>query len=86
MSKVYFLFFRGFWLVWAKLLYWQGFWALGYLSMGLDTFLIFPNFLRFKSFGNRYITLVSNNRASFHLWYTENLVKHQKVSKYYEND
>ena len=22
----------------------------------------------------------------FHLWWKENLVKHQKVSKYYEND
>ena len=29
---------------------------------------------------------ISNNRASFHLWCKENLVKHQKVSKYYEND
>ena len=29
---------------------------------------------------------VSNNRASFHLWWKENLVKHQEVSKYYEND
>ena len=28
---------------------------------------------------------ISNSRASFHLWLTENLVKHQKVSKY-END
>ena len=29
---------------------------------------------------------ISNNRASFHLWWKENLVKHQRVSKYYEND
>ena len=29
---------------------------------------------------------LSNNCASFHLWWKENLVKHQKVSKYYEND
>ena len=29
---------------------------------------------------------ISNNRPSFHLWLNENLVKHQKVSKYYEND
>ena len=28
----------------------------------------------------------TNNCASFHLWWNENLVKHQKVSKYYEND
>ena len=29
---------------------------------------------------------ISNNRLSFHLWRKENLVKHQKFSKYYEND
>ena len=29
---------------------------------------------------------ISNNRASFHLWWKKNLVKNQKVSKYYEND
>ena len=63
-----------------------GLWALGYLSVGLDTFLIFPNFLRLKSFASLYIMLISNNRASFHLWLKENLVKHQKVSKYCEND
>ena len=29
---------------------------------------------------------INNNHASFHFWWKENLVKHQKVSKYYEND
>ena len=29
---------------------------------------------------------VSNNRTSFHLWWKENLVKHGKVSKYYQTD
>ena len=29
---------------------------------------------------------VSNKRAWFHLWRKENLVKHKKLSKYYEND
>ena len=29
---------------------------------------------------------ISNNSTSFHLWCKENFVKHQKVSKYYEND
>ena len=33
-----------------------------------------------------YTMFISNNRASFHLWWKENLVKHQKVPKYYEND
>ena len=29
---------------------------------------------------------ISNNRTSFYLWVKENLVKHRKVSKYYEID
>ena len=29
---------------------------------------------------------ITNNHASFHLWGKENLVKHQKVSKYYDHD
>ena len=68
--------------------FWRGDWVLGYYSMGLGTFLIFPSFLCFRQLVRQlvYITLISNNRASFHLWRKENLVKHQKVSKYYEND
>ena len=30
--------------------------------------------------------LISKNRLLFHLWWKESLVKHQKVSKYYETD
>ena len=33
-----------------------------------------------------YTMFISHNRASFHLRWKENLVEHQKVSKYYEND
>ena len=29
---------------------------------------------------------IKNNRPSFHLWWKENLVKHRKVSKYYDTD
>ena len=29
---------------------------------------------------------ISHNRLSFHLWWNENMVKHRKVPKYYEND
>ena len=29
---------------------------------------------------------IGNNPASFHLWGKENLVKYQKVLKYYENN
>ena len=32
------------------------------------------------------ITVYSINDASFHLWWKENLVKHYKVSKKYDND
>ena len=28
---------------------------------------------------------ISNNHASFHLWWKESLLKNQRVSKYYEN-
>ena len=33
-----------------------------------------------------YTIFISNNRVSFHLWWIENLLKHQKVSKYFESD
>ena len=31
-----------------------------------------------------YIIYISNNRALFHFWGKQNLLKHQKVPKYYE--
>ena len=33
-----------------------------------------------------YTMVIRNNRTSFHLWWQKNLVKHQKVSKCYEQD
>ena len=33
-----------------------------------------------------YTMFIGNNRTSFHLWRKENVVKHRKVSKYYETD
>ena len=33
-----------------------------------------------------YAVYISNNHASLHFWCKKNLVKHLKVSKYYEND
>ena len=33
-----------------------------------------------------YAVYIGNNHASLHFWCKENLAKHQKVSKYYEND
>ena len=33
-----------------------------------------------------YTKYIRNNHSSFHLWSKENLVKSQKVSKYYDHD
>ena len=33
-----------------------------------------------------YTIFIINNHASFHLWWKKNLVKHQKFSKYYDQD
>ena len=33
-----------------------------------------------------YAIFIINNQASFHLWWKENLVNHQQVSKYYKHD
>ena len=43
---------------------------------------VFLQFLRQLS----YTMFVNNNRASFHLWWKENLVKYREDSNYYEND
>ena len=58
--------------------------------------MIFPNFLIPKLLillsrsatrvTARIYQYVTNNHASFHLWWKENLLNHQKVSKYYEHD
>ena len=46
--------------------------------------------LSVKSFTTREATptyqFVTNNHVLFHLWWKENLLNHQKVSKYYEHD
>ena len=66
-----------------------GGWAI--IVWGLDSFLMFLNFLRSSVVRQLvrqlvYPMFISNNRTSFHLWWKENLVKHRKVSKYYETD
>ena len=33
-----------------------------------------------------YTMFISNNQALFHLWWKQNLVKHKKISKCYQND
>ena len=55
--------------------------------------LIFSNFPRFQVLGRlatreatRICKIITNNNASFHLCWKENLLKHQKVSSHYEHD
>ena len=33
-----------------------------------------------------YTMFIANNHDSFHLWWHENFVKHEHVSKYYDQD
>ena len=72
------LFFKSFSLVLIKFWLWQEDWALGYHSV---------KFWDFSDISGQlvYTMFITNNCASFHLWWKKNLVKHQKVSKYYEN-
>ena len=65
------------------------YWAI--ILWSLEIFLIFPNFLKSLSrSATREATciyqFITNNHTSFRLLRDENLPKHQKFSKYYEND
>ena len=73
------MFFKGFLLVLEKYLFWRGDWALGYHSRE------FRDLTR-ESTRIYHVLFISNSRTSFHLWWRENLVKHQKIPKYYVND
>ena len=71
----------------TKFSFWQGDCTLGYHSIW------FGHFPDPKSYFVRqllrqllYTMFISNNRASFHLWWRGNWVKHHKVSKYYESN
>ena len=49
--------------------------------------LILPTFLiSLSRSANCICQFITNNHASFHLWWKENLFNHQKGSKYYEHD
>ena len=60
----------------------------GIMKMIVDLHLFKPNSWVARQVVKQlvYTMLISNNRASFHLWWKENFVKHQKVSKYHGND
>ena len=58
-----------------------------------EILLIFLNILRSKvlsrlatRLANCTYQLITNNHASFHFWWKENLINHQDVSKYHEQD
>ena len=63
------------------------------ILLSFEIFLISPNLLRFQVLTRSaspeatcIYHFIANNHASFHLCEKENLVKHQKVSKYYNLD
>ena len=58
----------------------------GYHSMGLRYFPNISQAVRKRLRQLVYTVFLGNNRAWFHFWGKENLVKQQKVLKYYEND
>ena len=80
-------------LVLIKFSLWQGDRALAFILWSLGTFLILSNFLRSNVLSRsatreaaRIYHVCKYNCASFHLWWKQNFVKHQRNSKYYEND
>ena len=91
-GKVQLLFSEAFLLLLAKVLFCQGDWKLAYHSIKLEQFLNFSYFCKIIILTQqflrqlRYTKFISNNRTSLHFWCKENLVKHQRVWKYYEND
>ena len=66
---------------------------LQFYEVRFEIFLTFPNFLRSQVLtrlatreATRMYQFITNNKASLHLWWKKNLVKHKKVTKYYKND
>ena len=85
MGKVQFLYFRRFSLVLTKFLFRED-WALGNNS---KTFWVFPDISYFPKILSRSVAceatriyqIITTNHASFHLWWKENLLNHQKSLK-----
>ena len=92
-EKFNFYFSKAFCWYWRGFPFWgRGSWVLSAILWGFDIFLVFRNLLRswvlrrwVTPEATQHVMFISNNCASFHVWWTENLLKHQKVSKYYEN-
>ena len=72
---------------WRNSHFWGGAWRRAMAVWSFEVFLIFPNFPRSSLLGRSATGIyqfITNNDASFHLWWKENLLNYQKVSKYYE--
>ena len=88
-EKVQFRFFRSFLLVLTKFSFLEEDCTLGYNSMNhLGPSWYFVISYHSYSYVMRqlaYSIFITNNHASLYLWWKENLIKHQKVSKHYAN-
>ena len=81
-GRIQFLFFRRFFLVLTKFSFREEDQALGKKTM---KFWDFPeSFL--SRLATRIYQFITNSHAWCYIWWTENLLNHQKVSKYYEHD
>ena len=75
-------------LVLTKFSFWEEVQALGNNSINFWDFLNIFQFLEIlslNSFGSSWGMFITNNHDSFHLWWKESLLNHQKVSKYFEH-
>ena len=76
----------------TKYLFREGDWAQALISsFNFEVFVKLANLLRYKFVPQVLMQLVyivsisDNNHATLHLWQNKNLVKYQKVSKYYDH-
>ena len=86
-NKLWYLLLRIFKLLLSKFNFWMGDWTQGYVSTQIWDFAnisLFPKILRLKPWGNSW----GNTRyhVSFYLWLIGSVLKHCKVSKYYDQD
>ena len=79
LRKKFNFYFSQFLIILTKFSFWEGGCALGYSSM--KSYVVGQLVRQLL-----YNTFITNNRASFRLWWKENSEKHQKVSKYYDHD
>ena len=69
------------------------YWKNIHFEKKIEILLIFPNFVRSSVWSHSanseaivYTMFITNNHTSFYLWWKENRVKHQDLSKYYDHE